>query len=44
MLRALKADAALTFDYLRCLTGVDNEADGIDVVYHALFVRRDATT
>jgi NADH-quinone oxidoreductase subunit C len=32
-LRALKADAALSFDYLRCLTCVDNEADGIDVVY-----------
>ncbi len=32
-LRALKADAKLAFDYLRCLTCVDNEADGIDVVY-----------
>ena len=33
-LRALKHDDALHFDYLRCLTAVDNEADGIDVVYH----------
>jgi NADH-quinone oxidoreductase subunit C len=32
-LRALRTDAALSFDYLRCLTCVDNEADGIDVVY-----------
>lgn len=33
-LKALKADAALNFDYLRDLTAVDNEEDGIDVVYH----------
>jgi len=33
-LRALKHDAALAFDYLRCLTCVDNEDDGMDVVYH----------
>ena len=33
-LKALKADAALNFDYLRSLTAVDNEGDGIDVVYH----------
>ena len=33
-LRALKRDAGLSFDYLRCLTAVDNEAEGIDVVYH----------
>ena len=33
-LRALKRDAALRFDYLRCLTAVDNEDAGIDVVYH----------
>ncbi len=33
-LRALKEDADLRFDYLRCLTAVDNEVDGIDVVYH----------
>ena len=32
-LRALKTDAALTFDYLRCLTCVDNEDEGMDVVY-----------
>jgi len=33
-LRALKKDAGVAFDYLRCLTAVDNEAEGIDVVYH----------
>ena len=33
-LRALKKDACVAFDYLRCLTAVDNEAEGIDVVYH----------
>jgi NADH-quinone oxidoreductase subunit C len=33
-LRALKNDAALAFDYLRCLTCVDNEEEGVDVVYH----------
>lgn len=32
-LRALKNDANLAFDYLRCLTCVDNEDEGIDVVY-----------
>ncbi|GMU40475.1 MAG: hypothetical protein AMXMBFR23_13410 [Chloroflexota bacterium] len=30
----LKADAALRFDYLRSLTAIDREADGIEVVYH----------
>jgi NADH-quinone oxidoreductase subunit C len=33
-LRALRRDEALNFDYLRCLTAVDNEDEGIDVVYH----------
>ena len=33
-LRALKDDDALRFDYLRCLTAVDNDERGIDVVYH----------
>ena len=33
-LKTLKGDATLKFDYLRCLTAVDNEAEGIDVVYH----------
>ena len=33
-LRMLKHDDELQFDYLRSLTGVDNEADGVDVVYH----------
>ena len=33
-LKALKADATLNFDYLRSLTAVDNEDEGVDVVYH----------
>jgi NADH-quinone oxidoreductase subunit C len=33
-LRALKDHAELSFDYLRCLSGVDWEDEGIDVVYH----------
>ncbi len=33
-LRRLKGADGLRFDYLRCLTAVDNEEDGIDVVYH----------
>ena len=33
-LRALKNDSALKFDYLRSLTCVDNEGEGMDVVYH----------
>ncbi|MCH8200275.1 MAG: NADH-quinone oxidoreductase subunit C [Chloroflexi bacterium] len=33
-LRALKDDETLRFDYLRSLTAVDNEGDGIDIVYH----------
>lgn len=33
-LRRLKTDEALTFDYLRSLTAVDLEAEGMDVVYH----------
>lgn len=33
-LRALKQDANLSFDYLRSLTAVDWEDEGIDVVYH----------
>ncbi|HRC62290.1 MAG: NADH-quinone oxidoreductase subunit C [Dehalococcoidia bacterium] len=33
-LRALKHDANLKFDYLRSLTCVDNEEEGMDVVYH----------
>jgi NADH-quinone oxidoreductase subunit C len=33
-LRQLKTAEELRFDYLRCLTAVDNEAEGIDVVYH----------
>ena len=33
-LGALKNDEALDFNYLRSLTAVDYEADGIDVVYH----------
>jgi len=33
-LRALKSDADLHFDYLRSLTAVDWEDEGVDVVYH----------
>jgi NADH:ubiquinone oxidoreductase subunit C len=33
-LRRLRDDQALRFNYLRCLTAVDNEEDGMDVVYH----------
>jgi NADH-quinone oxidoreductase subunit C len=33
-LRRLKADEALHFDYLRCLTAVDLEEEGMEVVYH----------
>ncbi|MPZ99737.1 MAG: NADH-quinone oxidoreductase subunit C [Dehalococcoidia bacterium] len=33
-LRVLRQDEALDFDYLRCLTAVDNEDEGMDVVYH----------
>lgn len=33
-LRMLKQNADLQFNYLRSLTAVDNEADGVDVVYH----------
>ena len=33
-LRALKSDETLSFDYLRSLTAIDWEDEGIDVVYH----------
>jgi len=33
-LRALKSAEELRFDYLRCLTAVDLEEEGVDVVYH----------
>ena len=33
-LRRLKTDEALNFNYLRSLTAVDLEEDGMDVVYH----------
>ncbi|MCK9487577.1 MAG: NADH-quinone oxidoreductase subunit C [Dehalococcoidia bacterium] len=33
-LRRLKTDETLSFDYLRSLTAVDNEDEGMDVVYH----------
>jgi NADH-quinone oxidoreductase subunit C len=32
--RRLKEDDQLRMDYLRCLSGVDYQADGIEVVYH----------
>jgi NADH-quinone oxidoreductase subunit C len=33
-LKRLKKDEALGFDYLRSLTAVDNEDEGMEVVYH----------
>jgi len=33
-LKRLRKDANLQFDYLRCLTAVDLEEDGMEVVYH----------
>ena len=33
-LRQLKGDEALNLNYMRSLTAVDNEDEGIDVVYH----------
>ena len=39
-LRALKSDEALRFDYLRCLCGVDNEEDGVEIVYHLYSIDR----
>jgi NADH-quinone oxidoreductase subunit C len=40
-LRMLKHDEGLQFNYLRCLTAVDNEADGVDVVYHLYSIPRN---
>ena len=37
----LKQDADLQFNYLRCLTAVDNESDGIDVVYQLYSVPKN---
>jgi len=37
----LKNDEGLQFNYLRSLTAVDNEADGIDVVYHLYSVPKN---
>lgn len=34
VLGAAKNDPRLAFDYLRCLTAVDHEAEGIEAVYH----------
>ena len=34
VLTACKNDDRLAFDYLRCLTAVDQEAQGVEVVYH----------
>ena len=39
-LRALRRDQALDFSYLRCLSAVDNEGDGIDIVYHLYSVAK----
>lgn len=37
--RILKERDGLKFDYLRCLSGVDYQADGIEVVYHLFSTR-----
>jgi NADH-quinone oxidoreductase subunit C len=37
--RRLKEDEQLRMDYLRCLSGVDYQADGIEVVYHLFSTR-----
>ena len=37
----LKRDDELHFDYLRSLTAVDNEDDGVDVVYHLYSVAKN---
>ena len=37
----LKNDEALEFNYLRSLTAVDNEEDGVDVVYHLYSVPKN---
>ncbi len=39
-LRALKRDPDLNFDYLRSLTAIDWEDQGIDVVYHLYSVAK----
>ena len=39
-LRALRDAEELHFDYLRCLTAIDREEDGIDVVYHLYSIDR----
>ena len=37
--RRTKMDDLLRMDYLRCLSGVDYQADGIEVVYHLFSTR-----
>ncbi len=37
--RRLKETDGLKFDYLRCLSGVDYQSDGIEVVYHLFSTR-----
>ena len=39
-LRVLKRDEALDFNYLRCLTAIDWEEEGMDVVYHLYSIDR----
>lgn len=39
-LRALKRDETLDFDYLRCLTAVDLEEEGVDIVYHLYSIEK----
>jgi NADH-quinone oxidoreductase subunit C len=37
--RRAKEHELLRFDYLRCLSGVDYQADGVEVVYHLFSTR-----
>jgi NADH-quinone oxidoreductase subunit C len=37
--RRAKYDERLQYDYLRCLSGVDYQAEGIEVVYHLFSTR-----
>jgi NADH:ubiquinone oxidoreductase subunit C len=39
-LRALKSDESLDFNYLRCLTAIDWEDEGMDVVYHLYSIEK----
>jgi NADH-quinone oxidoreductase subunit C len=40
-LQILKDNEEVQFNYLRCLTAVDNESDGVDVVYHVYSIPKN---